>query len=105
NVRTPINLASDPFRRDRPKMLAGGVGAAALAGVLFGLLYLIIADRARQGDTRTEVNRLNQELVSISSEQARLDATLRQPANASVLERSLLLNTLVERKSVSWTKI
>jgi type IV pilus assembly protein PilN len=30
---------------------------------------------------------------------------LRQPVNAVVLERSLLLNTLVERKSVSWTKI
>ena len=48
---------------------------------------------------------LNQELDAISTEQARLDATLRQPVNASILERSLLLNTLVERKSVSWTKI
>ena len=33
------------------------------------------------------------------------DNRLRQPANASILERSLLLNTLVERKSVSWTRI
>ena len=30
---------------------------------------------------------------------------MRQPVNAGVLERSLLLNTLVERKSVSWTQI
>ena len=61
--------------------------------------------RSRSGDSRAQVNRLNRELTAISTEQARLDATLRQPANASILERSLLLNTLVERKSVSWTRI
>jgi hypothetical protein len=105
NVKIPINLASDPFRRDRPMLVAVGVGAALLGVLMCGLVYLIVADRTRLGDTRARVIRLNRELATISSEQARLDATLRQPANASVLERSLLLNTLVERKSVSWTKI
>ena len=104
-MRIPINLASDPFRRDRPLLVATGVAAALLAVVLCGLLYLIAVDRSRSGDSRAQVNRLNQELTAISTEQARLDATLRQPANASILERSLLLNTLVERKSVSWTRI
>lgn len=104
-MRIPINLASDPFRRDRPVLLAAGVAVALLAVVLCGLLYLIGVDRTRSGDTRARVNRLDQELSAISTEQARLDATLRQPANASILERSLLLNTLVERKSVSWTRI
>jgi len=73
--------------------------------VLAVLLSLIVVGRTRMGDTRARVIRLNQELTAISTEQARLDATLRQPVNASILERSLLLNTLVERKSVSWTKI
>jgi type IV pilus assembly protein PilN len=105
DVRIPINLASDPFRRDRPLLVAAGAATALLAIVLCGLLYLIAVDRSRSGETRARVNRLNQELGAISSEQTHLDATLRQPANASVLERSLLLNTLVERKSVSWTRI
>ncbi len=105
DVRIPINLASEPFRRDRPVLVAAGVAMALLAVVLCGSLYLIAADRARSGETRARVNRLNQELSAISTEQARLDATLRQPVNASILERSLLLNTLVERKSVSWTRI
>ena len=105
DVRIPINLASDPFRRDRPLLVAAGVAAALLAMVLCVLLYLIAVDRSHSGATRAQVNRLNQELTAISTEQARLDATLRQPANASILERSLLLNTLVERKSVSWTRI
>ena len=41
-------------------------------------------------ETRTEVDRLSGELKSIAAEQGKLDATLRQPANAFVLERSLL---------------
>jgi type IV pilus assembly protein PilN len=105
NVRIPINLASDPFRRDRPVLFAAAFGAIALGVVFVILLSLIVTSRSRMGDTRARVAQLNQELTAISTEQARLDATLRQPANASILERSLLLNTLVERKSVSWTKI
>jgi type IV pilus assembly protein PilN len=104
-VRIPINLASEPFRRDRPVLLAIGFGAVSLSVLLVILLSMIVADRTRLGDTRARVIRLNQELTSLSAEQARQEATLRQPANASILERSLLLNTLVERKSVSWTKI
>jgi type IV pilus assembly protein PilN len=41
----------------------------------------------------------------MSAEQARLDTVLRQPANAEVLERSVLLNTLATRKSISWAKL
>jgi type IV pilus assembly protein PilN len=104
-MRIPINLASEPFRKDRPMLVASGLCAAVLTALLGVLVYLIVADRSRLGDTRAQVARLNQELATVSAEQARLDLTLRQPANASVLERSLLLNTLVERKSVSWTRI
>ena len=104
-MRIPINLASEPFRRDRPLLVASGVGAALLTGLLGVLIFLIVTNRVRQGDTRQQVDRLTRELSAISVEQAKLDATLRQPFNASILERSLLLNTLLERKSVSWTRI
>jgi type IV pilus assembly protein PilN len=105
DVKIAVNLSSEPFRRDRPILVASGVCAVLLAGLLGLLVYLISADRARMGESRAAVDRLNREAAAMTAEQAQLDATLRQPANASVLERSLLLNTLVERKSVSWTKI
>ena len=104
-MRIPINLASEPFRKDRPMLIASGVCAVVLTGLLGLLVFLIGSDRSRLGDTRQQVDRLNKELAALSTEQAKLDATLRQPVNASILERSLLLNTLVERKSVSWTRI
>ena len=86
-------------------MMASALCAVALAALLAVQIFLIVSDRARMRDTRTTVDQMNAQLRSISAEQARYEATLRQPANAVVLERSLLLNTLVERKAVSWTKI
>ena len=64
-------------------------------------------DRARAAlkETRVAVENLNSDLRKITAEQAQVDATLRQPANAEVLQRSLLLNALIERKSISWAKI
>ena len=104
SVRIPVNLASEPFRRDRPVVVASSIGATLLTASLVVLLFLIFSDRSRMSQSRAEVNRLSRELSAISIQQSQMDAILRQPANAFVLERSLLLNTLVERKSVSWTK-
>jgi Tfp pilus assembly protein PilN len=104
-MRIPVNLASEPFRRDRPLIVVSAICSAILAILLGVLVYFIFSARTMMADTRSEVVRLTREMSSISSEQAKLDAVLRQPENAVVLERSYLLNTLVERKSVSWTKI
>ncbi len=104
-MRIPINLSSEPFRRDRPMLIASGACAVLLAGLLGILIFLIAAGNGRVRDIRTSVDHLNAQLRVMATQQAALDATLRQPANAEVLERSLLLNTLLERKSISWTRI
>lgn len=104
-MNIPVNLASNPFRRDRPILVASSICAVLLAGLACVLVFLVLGERERARETRLAVNRLDTELRTISAEQARLEATLRQPANAEVLERSLLLNTLIERKSISWTRI
>jgi hypothetical protein len=69
------------------------------------LVFLIMGERDRAKESREAVDRLQQQLSAINAEQTKLDSTLRQPANAEVLERSVLLNALVERKSISWTRI
>jgi type IV pilus assembly protein PilN len=104
-MRVPINLSSEPFRRDRPVLVVSAICAAALAGLLGVLVFLIVSESGQMRQTRISVDLLENQLRNMAVEQARLDATLRQPANAAVLERSLLLNTLLERKSISWTKI
>ncbi|HLH42591.1 MAG TPA: hypothetical protein VKV74_06375 [Bryobacteraceae bacterium] len=104
-MRIPINLSSDPFRRDRPMLVASVACALILAMLLAGQIFLILSARASAHDARIAVEGLNSRLRAIHAGQARLEQTLRQPENAVVLERSVLLNTLVERKSISWTKL
>jgi Tfp pilus assembly protein PilN len=104
-MRIPINLASEPFRKDRPMVVASSALAVVLAGLLVVQGYLILSERTRMRETRGEIARLSDQADKMAREQAQLDGVLRQPANAEVLERSLLLNALVERKSISWTRI
>ena len=105
SVRIPINLATEPFRKDRMMTVASAVCSVLLTGLLAALVYLIAAERGRASETRAAVEKLNAEVRTMAAQQAKLDGVLRRPDNASVLERSLLLNTLVDRKSVSWTRI
>jgi type IV pilus assembly protein PilN len=86
-------------------LVASSALAVVLALMLGFVVFLILADRARMKDTRVAVARLDSEVRKISAEQARLEGTLRQSANAEVLQRSYLLNQLIEKKSISWTKI
>lgn len=104
-MRIPINLASEPFRRDRPVLVASVAGCVVLALTLIVLVSMMVTGRGRAAEARAAVDRLNKQLNQLGAAQAKLDATLRQPENAEVLERSLLLNTLIARKSISWTRI
>jgi hypothetical protein len=104
-MRIPINLASEPFRRDRPMLVASGACAVALAALLGLLVFLIVNGRARARDNRVGVAQLSAQLNAATLEQVQIEQVLRQPANAQVFQRSLMLNALVERKSISWTRI
>ena len=104
-IHVPINLASEPFQRDRPMLV--GLGALSVLGALL-LAYqvtAIVSERGQAADTRRSIDRLSAQLQTVDAQQARLNNTLRLPDNAEVLERSLFLNTLIERKAISWTKI
>ena len=104
-MRIPINLASQPFRRDRA-LLAGSLAVSVLLlGTLGVLVSLALADNAQLADVRHRIDRLNGQIRGVSTEQAKLDSVLRQPQNSAVLERSVFLNDLLRRKGISWTRI
>ncbi|MGH9645360.1 MAG: hypothetical protein ACRD4E_00965 [Bryobacteraceae bacterium] len=104
-MRVHINLATEPFRRDRPMLVASAACGVVLVALLGLLIFLIVSERGRQTENRAAVAKLNSELRAITAEQAKLDSTLHLPMNAEVLERSLFLNSLIQRKSISWTKL
>ena len=104
-MKIPINLASQPFRRDRPMIVASLAVCLLLMGTLGVLISLVLADRAQSSDLRHEVAQLQSAIRQNTAEQAKFDAVLRQPENAEVLERSVFLNALLYRKGISWTRI
>jgi type IV pilus assembly protein PilN len=104
-ARLRINLASEPFRHDRPMMVASAAVGLLLAGSLSMLSWLAAAERAQMADARAAVTALESQIRVLSAEQSKLEEAARRPENAEVLERSLLLNTLLQRKGISWTKI
>jgi type IV pilus assembly protein PilN len=104
-MRVPVNLAREPFRRDRPMLVGSAFAALVLAGTLAFLISMSLSERRQSQDTQVKLTRLNAQLTSVRTEQTRLDATIRLPGNEVVLDRSILLNTLIKRKAISWTKI
>ena len=87
-------------------MVVASVGVClALLACLGVLISLAMADRAQYGDLRGEIAHLNRAIQTTQSEQAKLDSVLRKEENAEVLERSVFLNALLQRKGISWTRI
>jgi type IV pilus assembly protein PilN len=104
-MRIPINLASQPFRRDRAVLVASGALGVLLVLLLVFLLSLNSLESGQVTETRKEIARLDSQIRAVSAQQGRQDAILRKPENAEVLERSLFLNALLYRKGISWTRI
>ena len=104
-MKIPINLASQPFRRDRGLVAASVAVSLLLTATLGVLITLGMADERQLANTKADLARLNAQLASLAGEQAKQDAVLRKPENAEVLERSVFLNDLLLRKGISWTRI
>ena len=104
-MKIPINLASQPFRRDRAMLVASVAVSLLLVGTLGGLISLALTDRAQLADLRHDVSRIKAQLGAEAGRQQTVDAVLRKPENAVVLETSVFINTLLYRKGISWTRI
>ena len=104
-MKATINLASEPFRRDRPILIASAAVGVILLLTLGVLVSLFITDRRDLKQGRAALDQATRRQAALTAEQRKLDSDLRQPANAEVLERSVFLNSLLYRKGISWTKI
>jgi len=104
-MKIPINLASEPFRRDRAMLIASAAVALLMAATLAVLVSLARADSLQLADVRREVAQLRSQIAAASRKQAGFEAIIRKPENAQVLETSVFLNSLLSRKGISWTRV
>jgi Tfp pilus assembly protein PilN len=104
-MKIPINLASQPFHRDRPVLVTLAAVGGVLVFALASLIYLGIQDNAQTKGLRTEVARLNARIGVLTSEQQRQDQVLHRPGSSTVLERSVFINELIYHKAISWSQL
>jgi type IV pilus assembly protein PilN len=104
-MRVPVNLASQPLENLRP--LRAGVIVAALTAVIFGAIVLRneMRNRSEFSALIDQRNRLEASLATLRKEQQELDSWLRTPEALQIRERSAFLNSLILRKSLSWTQM
>ncbi len=100
-----INLATEPFRRFRPILVASMALAVLLVGLLAVQLYLFWLEKDEGRETALAIEQTQARLNTLIAEERRLNEILLRPENAAVLDRSLFLNELLARKGISWTLI
>jgi hypothetical protein len=100
-----LNLASQPFRRERAQNAAYALIAAVLACTLVVLVILILHARAAAADLRRVIDTERRELLRHQRDEAQFAGVLAKPANADVFSTSVFLNELIARRAVSWTRV
>ena len=103
-MRVELNLATQPFGRNRLFWLACGLSALllVLAAAALGAAYLRHREPAPELLARQQQLQVEQRRLAAAESRAR--AVLEDPKNEEVLERSLFLNELLYRKGISWTR-
>jgi Tfp pilus assembly protein PilN len=104
-LRAHINLASDPFRRERALNAAYALACVALMCLLVMISGLFLHERARASRLRADIAAEQRTLEALRNEQSRYSGVLARPRNADIFSRSVFLNELIARRSVSWTRV
>ncbi len=102
---TAINVASQPFRRERAQNAAFALICAGLACSLLVLISLILHERAQAADLRRVIGSENAELHRLQRDETQFSTVLGKPENADVFARSVFLNEIIARRAVSWTRV
>jgi heme exporter protein D len=100
-----LNLASQPFRRERAQNAVYAFVCLGLACSLLVFIGLILHQRASASNLRREIDEERARLQRLQREQAQFASVLRKPENADVFARSVFLNQLIARRAVSWSRV
>jgi len=104
-MRLNINLATQPYEDARQFYTRWGIAFGALALLALVLVYSTFSSWNRYRSVSRDIGREKETLQKLDKQQSDDLAILAQPQNNDVRQRSMFLNDLIERKSVSWTHI
>lgn len=105
NQSISINLASQPFGRERAQiaMLTGVCVVLSLSLCVFAAL--IVKERAQVSTLHRTIRVEQQQLARLDRQQNQFQSVIARPANADVFSKSVFYNELIARRAVSWTRV
>ena len=103
-MKVSLNLATRPFGRNRLFYASTAAAGAVLLVCALLLVGTFVRSYRRSPELVRQAEQHRRQLTDLARKQAELEAVLRRPENAVVLERSAFLNELLYRKGISWTK-
>jgi Tfp pilus assembly protein PilN len=101
---TGINLASQPFARERAEIAVLASICTLLTISLLTFLGLFLAQRGRASALRTSIKNEQKLLDTLNRQQNHFQGVIARPTNADVFSKSVFYNELIARRAVSWTR-
>ena len=104
-MRVRLNLATSPLQTHRRFLAASGV-VGAVAGIAFlALGWHVYSVRKAEEALRIKSEQVRQEMVVLLRQRSELEQFFARPENAKLADRSAFLNTLIDEKSLNWTRM
>jgi type IV pilus assembly protein PilN len=104
-MRLDINLASQPYEDARQFWLRWGTALAVVAILTLALLTYTISNWFAARRDHAQIADLRAQIAQRDRKRQQAEEFLNRPENRSTRDQSQFLNQLIERKSLSWTRV
>jgi type IV pilus assembly protein PilN len=104
-MRLDINLASQPYEDARQFWLRWGTALAVSVIVTLALLTYTISNWMAARHDHATIATYRGEIAQRDRKREQAQAFLNQPENRATRDQSQYLNQLIERKTLSWTRV
>jgi type IV pilus assembly protein PilN len=104
-MRVDINLASQPYLDAREFWLRWGTALAAACILSLALLVSTVTGWSNARRDRTTIADLRQKIAQRDQLRAQAEEFLNRPENRTTRDESQIINSLIERKAFSWTRL
>jgi type IV pilus assembly protein PilN len=104
-MRFDINLAARPYQDAREFWLRWGTALGIASILSLALLVSTVSGWYNARRDRATISELRQNVAQRDQLRAQAEEFLNRPENRTTRDQAQILNTLIERKAFSWTRV
>ena len=104
-MRLDMNLASQPYEDARDFYVRWGTALALVTLISIGLIAFAVHEWVGNRENATKISAVRQNIAKLETERRDNEAILNRAENRSTRDRSQFVNSLIARKSFSWTQV